>query len=733
MKRTAVSTRVLRQILPIAFGLLIIGLAQAQKAAIRTIPGADSSDSRESTGAPSTLTLFFQPMFILPLGPSTDLFAPSGAGAFGLEYDFPGQIQPFVAASIGYAFIPVKADTSVSVLIGEAVGGIYFWLSPRIALRAAAGAGGWYGFLNDEGIGNGQLTAQAGAGLQYLFSPSLSLGLEARYRYQLGLYQGLEVAASTSLALSGREGRMQAIQRARQIRLLQQGPKTPEKGRGIELANLELYEIFPVFHKFYDDHPVGLVTLVNKEKTPISGIKLSFLIKQYMDSPKDCPAPTELDPGARQDVALMSLLTDRVLEVTEATKVAADITLDYRMGGEQYRETRTLTARVLDRNAMTWEDDRRAAAFVTAKDPAVLAFAKGVTGPLRNQGPEAIDGNFISALGLFTALDVHGLSYVVDPKTPFTEFSAQANQVDFLQFPRQTLEYKAGDCDDLSILYAALLEAVGIETAFITVPGHIYIAFATGLYPDEASRRFSATDDLIEKNGVVWVPVEVTERRGGFLKAWATGAKEWREAQAEGTARFLPLHDAWKEYEPVGLPGSGAEATVPAGQALLVAFRQEVSRFTEHEITPRAARLQDEIRKSGDSPPARNKLGVLYAQYGRLELAEAEFRQAVAKQEYTPALVNLGNLFLLKEQPKLAQEFYERAAKKEPQNPKVLLGLAKIYHQTEQYERARMKHEELAAVDRILAERYAYLGASANTTSRAGDTEALRLQVLWAE
>ena len=33
---------------------------------------------------------------------------------------------------------------------------------------------------------------------------------------------------------------------------------------------------------------------------------------------------------------------------------------------------------------------------------------------------------------------------------------------------KQTLEYRAGDCDDLSILYSALLESVGVETAFIT-------------------------------------------------------------------------------------------------------------------------------------------------------------------------------------------------------------------------------------------------------------------------
>ncbi len=38
-----------------------------------------------------------------------------------------------------------------------------------------------------------------------------------------------------------------------------------------------------------------------------------------------------------------------------------------------------------------------------------------------------------------------------------------------------------GDCDDLSILVCSLFEAVAIDTAFITVPGHIFMAFDSGL------------------------------------------------------------------------------------------------------------------------------------------------------------------------------------------------------------------------------------------------------------
>ena len=63
--------------------------------------------------------------------------------------------------------------------------------------------------------------------------------------------------------------------------------------------------------------------------------------------------------------------------------------------------------------------------------------------------------------------------------------------VDTLKFPRQTIDYKSGDCSDLSILYCALLESMQIETAFITVPGHIFMAVNLGVTPEAANKAFS--------------------------------------------------------------------------------------------------------------------------------------------------------------------------------------------------------------------------------------------------
>ena len=683
---------------------------------------------------PSSLSLTLQPALIAPLIDSVTLFGMGGGMNLGVEYALAGNPQVFASCGLEYSLLPVNdAASSVSLVSALAGVGSYFWLSPRLAIKLGAQGGYYAGFFNDGGEPSGQLALRGGASLEYLLAPTLNLSLGAAYRYDLGTVQGVTVAASVSYFIRGREGRELVIDRSKARAGSGGGPRTPEKGRGIELANLEMYEVFPVFHKYYDDHPVGLVTLVNREKAPVGDIRLSLWIKQYMDSPKASSVPADLAAGARQDVSIMSLLTDRVLEVTEATKVAADLVLEYTMAGDSYRDARTITVRILDRNAMTWEEDSRAAAFVTAKDPAVLTFAKGAVGPVRDRGPQAVDGNLAAAMGLFTALDLHGVSYVVDPKTPHSEFAASRTQVDFLQFPRQTLEYKAGDCDDLSILYAALLESVGIETAFITVPGHIFLAFATALPPAEARRSFPSAADLIEREGQTWVPVEVTERRGGFLKACATGAKEWREAQAAGTAGFLPIHEAWQKYEPVGFPGAGPDITAPARDALLSAFDKELGRFVDQLLGPQAARLQEEIRTRGGSPEARNRLGVLYARFGRYEKAEVEFRAAAESPIATAAFINLGNLKILQGQPDRAREFFDRAAEREPRNPKVLLGIARCYHELEKFDQAMAAYQELAKVDRALAERNSYLAGVDGTEGRAASVDETRHQVAWAE
>ena len=124
------------------------------------------------------------------------------------------------------------------------------------------------------------------------------------------------------------------------------------------------------------------------------------------------------------------------------TKAAGEIQVEYFYLGQRQFKTFPVTLTIQNRNAMTWDDDRKAGAFVTAKDPLVLGFSKNIAAMVRSDRSQgAISTEFRTALGLFQALGAYGIGYAIDPNTPFTELSTQEQAVDFLQFPSQTLSY----------------------------------------------------------------------------------------------------------------------------------------------------------------------------------------------------------------------------------------------------------------------------------------------------
>jgi tetratricopeptide (TPR) repeat protein len=437
-------------------------------------------------------------------------------------------------------------------------------------------------------------------------------------------------------------------------------------------------------------------------------------------------------PGEEKTIDIYGLFTKDVLDITEGSTVSANIRLIYTLSGKETTKEYLETIKLQNRNALTWDDDRKAAAFVTAKDPAVLKFAKNTASAIAAKPYRGLDRNLLLAMALHEALDLYGVTYVVDPNTPYVEFAGNKTAVDYLQFPRQTLEFLAGDCDDLSILYTSLLEAVGVETAFVTVPGHIYTAFALAMNPDEARKFFLYPDDLIYEGGKAWVPVEITSRKQGFVKAWTTGAKEWRENQGKGQTGFIPVRGGWQIYEAVGMPGTTA-ITSPGTGEILGVYAGCVDSFIQRETEAKAADVQAAMAKTQDRAKGLNSLGVLYARYGMDDKAEANFKEVLTVKEYAPALVNLGNLFFLKSDYKGARTMYERADKVIPNNAAVLVGIARANHELENYGSVKEAYDKLKTLSPDLAAQFSYLALRGDEANRAVSKEAAKEAVVWAE
>ena len=301
-----------------------------------------------------------------------------------------------------------------------------------------------------------------------------------------------------------------------------------------------------------------------------------------------------------------------------------------------------------------------------------------------------------------------------------------------LQFPRQTFEYRSGDCDDLTILYCALLESVGVETAAITIPGHIFMAFAIEAPPSEVRTSYLHPDDFIFVDGMSWVPVEITDRNGGFLRAWQSAAREWRESSSRQQATFLRVHDAWKTYEPVGLTGVGQGVAVPPARDIAASCQAELEKFVDAETAVRAAKIQADMKRA-ESPRLHNSLGVLWARYGLFDRAASSFTHAVAREEYVPSLINLANISFTRRDLEKAAAYADRALIKDPNNAQALLAVARINHAMENYGQVAKAYGKLKGIDPDLAGAYAYLDLRGTDSQKAADISNANGVTTWVE
>jgi hypothetical protein len=143
---------------------------------------SQAAGPQTATLMPSSIAVDVTPLFTYPMGQSADLFTMSGAARLGFEWSLAGTVQPFFSGAVQYAFVPVQAQTSLSVLSAEAGAGLCFWVAPRFGIRASLAVGGWMGAANEGGAPSTHVMGSASLGLRYLFLPSLDIGLQAGYR-----------------------------------------------------------------------------------------------------------------------------------------------------------------------------------------------------------------------------------------------------------------------------------------------------------------------------------------------------------------------------------------------------------------------------------------------------------------------------------------------------------------------------------------------------------------------
>ena len=622
-----------------------------------------------------------------------ELFGLGFGGAASLDVTVLPFLHPFVHG--GFHLMPVHGGDPLSLFDAGLGAGFRIRPTERINLRVGALGGLYLAQWLDYGFSGVFFGVRAQAG--YRLSPSVTLSLHG------GFYD----------YLSSPSPFLRMISAGVSVHL--QFSEMGNKNANIEIQRKRIDPIFPVFYSYYDENTFGTMEVTNREENEVEEVSVSLLIPEYMSQPRQCSYSETLAPGESVEIPLFALLNDEVLELTENTRTQALISVEYRVLGRKRKTAVPIEFTLYHRNAMTWDDDRKAAAFVSPTDPAVLWFSRFASGIVRDRRRGNINTNLQQAMGIFEALRMYGINYVIDPNSSYVELSEQEHTIDYLQYPHQTLFFRGGDCDDLSILYASLLESVGIRTAFITIPGHIYMAFALDESEGEAREKYYDPSMLIFIDGETWVPVEVTLVNEGFLKAWRIGAKEWADNVKTDSAVLYPLRECWSRYRPVGIPGVNPRFALPDEVETIRTFDAGMNRYVAREIDAQKTVL--EMRSDGEEKKC-NDLGILYGRYGMLDEAWKEFSEA-AKKDYPFAWTNLGNIAFLQKNYELAVSYYSWALKLNPDDSIALLGVARSYYELERLEESDRAYAVLVEADPGLAAEYGYLASVFGGEGRA--------------
>ena len=694
------------------------------------LPGRIGADTTNSL----SVGIAASPIVSIPVGPKAEYYGPGYGGQLTglLAFDaFPWVSPRF---DVSYSFIPQPTDTRASLSLVRASAGILSTvrIGERFSLFGYGSVGGYYGSVSGANSADGFfISVHGGGGAAFQLLNRLSIAVGAEFSGYIGTFDALSVFLGVNTRVAGDGGG--SVPSATAVPL---GPgQLPTTGL-VEVSNVQLNTVFPVLWKYYDSNPIGRASLTNIGRYTLSNVEVRVRPARFVDSTKLSATVSFLAPGECVDVDLYILFNDEILSISEGSKVVTDIEVAYRINESEGTDSETVTLESYDRNALQWDDARKIAAFVTAKDEEIHRFARSFATIAEDTRVEAVSPQLQVAMLLYDAIIEQGVAYVVDPSSAYEDLSENPLAVDYVMFPRQTLYVRAGDCDDLSVAFCALLESVGVSTAFITVPGHILAAFKLEWDEPTAIRSVTNQSDLIvREDGSVWIPVETTLLQDGFLAAWEAGARQWRRYSPDNLAEFINTSEAWQDYQPVAFSVSRIELGLPEHDLVRSRYENELRQFVSAEVSQRDRSLRSRLESRPDDLDLLNRLGVLYATYGRYSEARSHFRSALATGDHVPVIVNLANLNLLSGDYRGALQGYEQALEYEPGNAGALVGLVQVQHKLENPEAARAALDQLSRVSADLAERYSRVGSEAATdeTERRSEFSNTGVSVIWAQ
>lgn len=447
----------------------------------------------------------------------------------------------------------------------------------------------------------------------------------------------------------------------------------------VRIEKVEPLDIFASQYKSYARVPFGHAMVRN-----LSDKLLDCRFRVEIPGLTDVAMEQDLHlrPGAGTSVDLLANLSDRAMALGENSRKPVRVFVSYKSIRLDRTDRLNSTVTVYAPGAINWNNGvEQAAAFITTDDPIIDSFASGaVRAATRLENNPFVYNNVANAAAIFDAVNTIGVIYQADPNDPYPTISQQENSVDRVNYPRQTLAKRSGDCDDTSVLFAALLGHVGIRTMLVDVPGHLFLMFDAGR-PAKDHAVFGVDEDLlVEAEGRLWIPLETTALKQGFAEAWRQGAEKYASSKANQTVNLVDVPGSQAKFESGLPPGTTA---VPAVDQVALDLRLG----TDAGVVAgwRRDYVRDHFAPGLGSTPvsagARDEMAHMSYLGGQIDDAVRQLEIAAREQPGSArALNNLGNARAVSGDPPGALEAYAHALERDPNDAGIWLNRGLLLH-----------------------------------------------------
>ncbi len=472
----------------------------------------------------------------------------------------------------------------------------------------------------------------------------------------------------------------------------------------ITIKDLQLEPVFSAAYKQYIKRPLGTVRIVNASSQDYKNLKVRFTIKDYMDFPYTLDLPL-LKANSSEKLSLNAVFNNRILEIDEDTGVQVQIAVNFARNNQKDAIKLTYPMTIYGKNAIVWRDANMVGAFVTPKDDTLRDFVRQAINQNKPKA-DAVDNTVLSAMTLFDVYGTYGIDYVVDPNNSYAQLTQ--NSIDYVQFSRETLKLKSGDCDDLSVLFSSGLENLGIQTAILDVPGHLLMMFNTGL--SNAERHLISLDDelLVLYKGTVWIPVEATMIGQSFSEAWAEGARKYYKYQKSHQLKIVELENAWREFKPVTLKPAVYQLSLPEPERVAIKVQREADLLLEKSLDRLVNPYRALVSMDADNIAARQQIAIIYAKYGLYSAANREFDEILKLDSDNSSVYNnRGNIYFSQDDYERAIEQYSYAEKLDANDAGIKMNVSMANYKSGQLQLASSKYREARVIDDSVSEKYA--------------------------